>query len=92
MSTTPEAPPVNTPPLQDKRLLLTALSMLIIAANKKLGLELDVGDLSAIGGLTAAYIAQSQWGSVKKAETAGKAAADKVRTVEDADAVLGVVK
>lgn len=80
---------MGTPALQDKRLWLTLTSMLLVALNKKLGLSLGTEDLAAIAGLVAAYIAQSQWGAVKKAEAVGEEAAGAVQTTGDAVKALG---
>lgn len=81
--------PTNTPAHLDKRLHVTVLGVLLVALNKKLGLELDSADLIAVGGLISAFIVQSQMGAVSKAKAAGEAAAAEVKTSADAAAVLG---
>jgi hypothetical protein len=93
VTTTTEAPAlpleVGTPVLQDKRLILTVATMVIVALNKKLGLSLGTEDLLALSGMAAAYITQSQWGRIQQAKAAGKAAASGVTTVTESLRVLG---
>jgi hypothetical protein len=81
---------MSTPASQDKRLHLTAATVLLVAAGKKFGVEFSESELLFIGTLVAAYIGQSQFGAVKKAQAAGQTAADAVKTPADADAALGV--
>lgn len=85
----PPLPDANTPAMQDKRLWLTGISILVAAANKKLGLDLGLEELGFIGALVGAYITQSQMGSVMKARAAGVAAAAAVTSPASVLGMLG---
>lgn len=69
-----------------KRLVVTAATAGLIALNKKLGLQLEVADITALTALAIAFIGQS---ALKEAKLKGAEAAAKVVTVDDAAKELG---
>lgn len=81
---------MSTPISQDKRLHITAATVLLVAVGKKFGVEFSEGELLFVGTLVGGYIAQSQFGAVKKAQVAGQVAAAEVKTTSDAAKVLAV--
>ena len=69
-----------------KRLAATIAGTLLIALNKKLGLELDTTAQALISGMVVAYIGQSAAKEVAMAKVDASAA---VKTMSDAAKVLG---
>jgi hypothetical protein len=78
----------STPISKDKRLHLTAATVAAVILGRKFGVELSDAELTLIGTLVVGYIGQSQLGRVKAIQAMGKAAAAKVKTTQDADAVI----
>ena len=77
----------NNPAL--KRLLVALGTGALVALNKKLGLGLDHAEMAGLVVLAVGYIAQSGLKSAAEAKAIGETAATNVKTVEDADKVMG---
>lgn len=72
-----------------KRFLMTLATSGLIVANKKLGLGLGEMDIASLAGLVAGYVVQSGMRSAAKVKAdAAQLAAEKVKTVGDANAVF----
>lgn len=75
-----------------RRAAAAAVTMGVLALNKRAGLNLDVGEIAGIVTTAVAYLAQSaamdKQRVIAEANAAGAAAAEKVKTVHDAAAVL----
>ncbi len=68
-----------------KRSVVGGITAAIIALNKKLGLQLELGDITALVTLAVAFIGQS---AIKEVKLAGVEAAAKVDSVKAAVDVL----
>lgn len=77
-----------TPELQSKLMRWggTALTVGLIAFNKKLGLDLGMPEIITMAGIIVGAVSGSNW---KEAALAGHDAAVQIATVKDAAAVIG---